>query len=537
MDLKLKLLSLIILINSTYSIDLNCINARKEFKGVYGIQSCVVPDNFTIHNEYEEVKLTTGILDKTIIYGFMANKREIYYIPKGIGAHLPSIKNLVINSSSLKEVTSENLKEFPNLIFLDLSNNHIKILDRDVFQHNPNLADIRLKNNLIFAIESGAFDQFKIIANKLSSLNLNGNNCEFKFASTRTFVLKAIENMNERCWNATSRTKFETYKNQRILEKIENKSKHLNKLVEDYSNRMQSLETNLKEMNSSHYDDLHALNISINERITRSAEDINDKIAENNKAVQDLINKVNSSQTSILSDILDKVTSSLKLQSATKILNQQSDDIAALTYQLSQLQTTFKNLKVNNNSIEITKCDSIHIQYLNTILLIIIITFQAFYFSCKSSTQPKSKKFKSKFVTTPPSLEPIYYRTATQLVDDYPKQNRHQTSYESYDDIQSCDFISTNRKQNNSNEVTKTVQADVEHHGFSNDIYGTITASSEDLYSEVISPKIVESRQDVNDGSDIYAVSIEGFRGQISIHKRGRSRMTSKRGGGGGWRG
>ncbi|CAG9810200.1 unnamed protein product [Chironomus riparius] len=262
-------------------------------------------------------------------------------------------------------------------------------------------------------------------------------------------------------------------------------------------------------MNSSHYDDLHALDISFNERITRSAEDINDKIAENNKAVQDLINKVNSSQTSILSDILDKVTSSLKLQSATKILNQQSDDIAALTYQLSQLQTTFKNLKVNNNSIKITKCDSIHIQYLNTILLIIIITFQAFYFSCKSSTQPKSKKFKSKFVTTPPSLEPIYYRTATQLVDDYPKQNRHQTSYESYDDIQSCDFISTNRKQNNSNEVTKTVQADVEHHGFSNDIYGTITASSEDLYSEVISPKIVESRQDVNDGSDIYAVELK----------------------------
>ena len=70
-----------------------------------------------------------------------------------------------------------------------------------------------------------------------------------------------------------------------------------------------------------------------------------------------------------------------KKRKTTKQFEHQTESITLLTEQISQLKTKFENLKTSNNSIVIADCSSTKLssiipEYLNTILLILIIIFQ-----------------------------------------------------------------------------------------------------------------------------------------------------------------
>ena len=279
-----------LLLNADQCLNLICNVDHTNLFLTPGVPSCNVNKNFTILNENEEVIINNvSDTNKSTIHGFAAVQSKMFFIPRGIGTYLTELNNFMIKNSSLKEVTSENLKEFPNLIHLHLSFNHIKILEHDVFQHNSKLSKIYLNDNQIFAIESGAFDRFKTSGSKLTTLWLYGNNCEFLNASNRTYLFKVIESMEHKCWNETSRNKYNDYKNlgrkfEIIEAKITNQAENLQQLTENdssLSNQIESLHTDLQKMNATYFETFMAINASIETRIKRSAADIQVKINQN----------------------------------------------------------------------------------------------------------------------------------------------------------------------------------------------------------------------------------------------------------------
>lgn len=501
-------------VNLLNAINLDCHEEHKNFSGLFGILSCVVNTNLTVYNDDEEFGSISGIKNKSIVIGFVAENKKIYYIPRGISDHLPELTNFVITNSSLYEVTSKNLKEFPKLINLDLSYNSITILEKDVFQYNHKLKNIRLKNNLIFAIEIDAFKMFIKSEAILSSLNLYGNNCTFFSANSRSATLKVIGNMKEKCWNETSIKLYKQYKVQRRFEKIEAKivsqKENLIKSNEKYlklQNQTEHLQNDLQENNSTIFINLQHLNNTMNARIERNAKEMNEIISESYNRIQQTISKVNKV------DVLENELNEMK-QNLSSVHHLHNTEIHQL---LDNLVSVLSKVEAINteNKLFISYCakndsflysSSISMKNFHTVLLLIIIVFQAIILCCNSHPKLKSNKCKSRSFTAPPSLEPVSYTTATQLVNVSPKGSQHKKIYESCSDIQSYDFVSTSEKQNN---IT-IVQAEVEYQGLSNEIYGTVTASSEDLYSEVISPRKLDGNEKSNDDSDIYAV-VEKF--------------------------
>lgn len=109
------------------------------------------------------------------------------FIPRNIGSLLNFLTILKIVNSNLTEIHQDDLKQFPRLIFLDLSFNQLKTIEADLFKFNPNLESIYLNNNKISHIHSHVFSYL----NKLESLSLEFNECNEEIIYT--YEIQPIE--------------------------------------------------------------------------------------------------------------------------------------------------------------------------------------------------------------------------------------------------------------------------------------------------------------------------------------------------------
>jgi Leucine-rich repeat (LRR) protein len=73
-----------------------------------------------------------------------------------------------IENSGMKELRQEHLRPFTKLRILDLNNNEIKTLEKDLFMFNTELQQITLHDNKITEVHLTAFDNLK----KLKELNM-----------------------------------------------------------------------------------------------------------------------------------------------------------------------------------------------------------------------------------------------------------------------------------------------------------------------------------------------------------------------------
>lgn len=76
-------------------------------------------------------------------------------IPDKLGEVFKNITNLWIMNADLREISMENLRQFPKLEFIDLSYNQLQSLPGDLFQFNRELKEIRFMHNKIQSIGPG----------------------------------------------------------------------------------------------------------------------------------------------------------------------------------------------------------------------------------------------------------------------------------------------------------------------------------------------------------------------------------------------
>lgn len=116
----------------------------------------------TIDNEIEALDLRSA---------------KLKFMPDGIKKKIPKLKAFRIMSSGLTYVDSENMKQFGiDLLYMNLKDNKITVLDADLFQYNPNLRFIKLDNNPLKFIGPDFFTNLQFLK-QIYSVAMTGCEC------------------------------------------------------------------------------------------------------------------------------------------------------------------------------------------------------------------------------------------------------------------------------------------------------------------------------------------------------------------------
>lgn len=92
------------------------------------------------------------------VKGFNAVDKVVNYFLKGIEKILENIMMFRIKSCRLLEIHQSDLKPFTKLVFINLGNNEIKILEKGLFDFNLDLQVVGFESNKIVHIDSNIFD-------------------------------------------------------------------------------------------------------------------------------------------------------------------------------------------------------------------------------------------------------------------------------------------------------------------------------------------------------------------------------------------
>ncbi|KAL7011205.1 hypothetical protein ACKWTF_014157 [Chironomus riparius] len=155
---------------------------------------CKVVENLIIL--YKNVTIqTSDKIEESKIVSFYAANKEIHYFPKGIDADFPKLQNLVIRNSKLQKITSNDLKEFKFLKYLDFSHNEIEVLGPNLFDFGVTILQIVLNNNKIQFIHPTAFKP----RNGMHHLDLTDNSCISAMANDQSKVLTFLNVVKASC--------------------------------------------------------------------------------------------------------------------------------------------------------------------------------------------------------------------------------------------------------------------------------------------------------------------------------------------------
>lgn len=86
--------------------------------------------------------------------GILVRNQHFKYFPLNLHLLLPNLKAIQIIACGLKELTVENMKNFPNLKYLWLPLNQIEILLNGVFENNSKLKKLSLYGNKLKMIQA-----------------------------------------------------------------------------------------------------------------------------------------------------------------------------------------------------------------------------------------------------------------------------------------------------------------------------------------------------------------------------------------------
>ncbi|KAL7011235.1 hypothetical protein ACKWTF_014177 [Chironomus riparius] len=131
------------------------------------------------------------------IKGFIAEDMNMFYIPRGIENFIKKLSLLRVKNCGLRKVTRENLEKFDKLFHLDLSFNHIEILERDLFSANKFLQTIILNSNRIQVVEENVFN-FLIL---LIHVEFRNNECYSGMSNDSQSTALLLEQIGTVCIN------------------------------------------------------------------------------------------------------------------------------------------------------------------------------------------------------------------------------------------------------------------------------------------------------------------------------------------------
>lgn len=122
--------------------------------------------------------------------------------------HRSQIIKFKFKNTNLKEVHQKDIKPYPDLQILELKNNHIEVIEEDLFDENPNLINVNFQDNRIWFFDAYAVKKLKNLGS-LSKLLLQNNVCinkDFKNPFNNDTELSEI---SEKCFKFSDRKLIE----------------------------------------------------------------------------------------------------------------------------------------------------------------------------------------------------------------------------------------------------------------------------------------------------------------------------------------
>jgi Leucine-rich repeat (LRR) protein len=115
----------------------------------------------------------SGMTDNDVVL-FHAANQKINYMPAKLNLLFPSLQDIKIVKSGLKELFPEDFKNFPDLSSCDFSNNEIQFLDDDtLFSSNSEMDTLSFNRNRIKQIAENILEPLR----ELSSVSFRNNEC------------------------------------------------------------------------------------------------------------------------------------------------------------------------------------------------------------------------------------------------------------------------------------------------------------------------------------------------------------------------
>lgn len=156
--------------------------------------------------------------------------QNLKHLPRNIFDLYPNIESITAENTELMEIRYENLRKLASLRNLRLVKNKIDTLELSLFNDNPILIHVNLKDNRLFELDPKVFENL----HKLITLNLDGNLCIDKSYDLRRDEKEdVIKDLNQACKGFTNMKKHINQKIQEEKEFYEKKVDHINSLKDD----------------------------------------------------------------------------------------------------------------------------------------------------------------------------------------------------------------------------------------------------------------------------------------------------------------
>lgn len=177
-----------------YEINVNCHRSNE----IYCMMETISHQGlkyFTCHAKGTDITLNNSTIYR-ILYnrnetqsnlteGFLVRNQHFKYFPNNFHIHLPNLKAIQIIKSGLKQLTFENMKNFPELNSLWLPLNEIENLLNGVFDRNLKLENLSLYGNKLNMVQARVLMPLK----SLNFVSFEKNICIDRAAT--------VKNLNE----------------------------------------------------------------------------------------------------------------------------------------------------------------------------------------------------------------------------------------------------------------------------------------------------------------------------------------------------
>lgn len=141
--------------------------------------------------------------DNSKVIAVKAKHMTLKNFPRGLENLFPNIKSVYIISCGLTEITQHDLESLTNLLGLDLWENKIQTIPKDLFKFNTKLAHISFTDNKLTFIDPNVFDNLdglvSLFLDKTS--NFDWEPCDnIRIENNRYAVKEAIKNLSPKCY-------------------------------------------------------------------------------------------------------------------------------------------------------------------------------------------------------------------------------------------------------------------------------------------------------------------------------------------------
>jgi len=181
------------------------------------------------------------------VLNFHAQDKTIQFFPKDLSKFFKNLKKITMVKCQLKEIHQSDLKDFPNLIYIDMFGNKIEVIEEGLFDYNANLEVISISNNKLIHIDPNVFDHL----NKLRYFIFSFVPCVGlkNIYYSKDEIHEALKSVKPRCSNS----EYLDFDNQ--IENLEVESKILKS--EDFNKKIVKFE---KSFNNSKFSKFRPLN-------------------------------------------------------------------------------------------------------------------------------------------------------------------------------------------------------------------------------------------------------------------------------------